>query len=201
MYVYKFRLLFDDIDDFARDFEILSKQTFKDFHQCIVNNIKGLNTNELASFHICDRKWNKKQEITLIDMSDDMNQINDNDDSDDTGDAEFKKPPISMEDAVISDFMDDPHQRIIYEHDFLHLKTFYIELLKSFETSSDLKYPICTYFSGEIPQNETLINHSNEVLEDETIMDMIDDNDDDDEIYYDESELNGFNSDFDTNNL
>jgi hypothetical protein len=155
----------------------------------------------LASFHICDRKWNKKQEITLIDMSDDMNQINDNDDSDDTGDAEFKKPPISMEDAVISDFMDDPHQRIIYEHDFLHLKTFYIELLKSFETSSDLKYPICTYFSGEIPQNETLINHSNEVLEDETIMDMIDDNDDDDEIYYDESELNGFNSDFDTNNL
>ena len=201
MYVYKFRLLFDDVDDFVRDFEILSKQSFKDFHQCIVKNIKGLNPNELASFHICDRKWNKKQEITLIDMSDDMNQINDSDDSDDTGDAEFKKASISMEDAVISDFMDDPHQRIIYEHDFLHLKTFYIELLKSFKALPNIKYPFCSYSLGEIPQKEALITHDNDILDEESLLDIMDENDEDNEVYYDESELDGFNSDFDTNNL
>jgi len=201
MYVYKFRLLFDDVDDFVRDFEILSKQSFKDFHQCIVKNIKGLNPNELASFHICDRKWNKKQEITLIDMSDDMNQINDSDDSDDTGDAEFKKASISMEDAVISDFMDDPHQRIIYEHDFLHLKTFYIELLKSFKALPNIKYPICSYSLGEIPQKEALITHDNDILDEDSLLDIMDENDEDNEVYYDESELDGFNSDFDTNNL
>lgn len=198
MYVYKFRLLFDDVEDFVRDYEILSKQNFKDFHHCIIESIKGLNTKELASFFICDRKWTKKQEITLVEMIED----DENDKAcDENKQLEANNPIVSMENAILSDFIDDPHQRIIYEYDFLHLKTFYIELLKSYEASPNKKYPICTYSSGEIPQKETLITHENEIFEEDSIQSILDDMENDNEAYYDESELDGFNADFEDNNL
>ena len=59
MYIYKFRLLYDEIEGFVRDYEIGAKQTFKDFHDIILKSIPGLDPKELASFYICDRKWNK----------------------------------------------------------------------------------------------------------------------------------------------
>ena len=42
MYIYKFRLLYDEIEGFVRDYEIGAKQTFKDFHDIILQSIKGL---------------------------------------------------------------------------------------------------------------------------------------------------------------
>ena len=198
MYVYKFRLFIDDIDDFVRDYEILAKQSFKDFHNCIINSIKGLSPDELASFHICDRKWNKCREITLVDMSTESDLP---DDEDIVEEGEIKKEPtIIMENAILSDYMDDPHQRIIYEYDFLHIKTFYLELLKSYEAASNKQYPVCTFSTGELPQKEILITHDNDLYEEENIMDIIKD-EDEDEVYYDESELEGFNSDFENPNL
>ena len=198
MYVYKFRLLFDDIDDFVRDYEILAKQSFKDFHNCIIDSIKGLSPDELASFHICDRKWNKRREITLVDMSTENDVPNDEEILEE---GEIKKEPtIIMENAILSDYMDDPHQRIIYEHDFLHIKTFYLELLKSYKAASEKQYPICTLSSGEMPQKEILITHDNDLYEEENIIDIIKD-EDEDEVYYDESELEGFSSDFENPNL
>lgn len=198
MYVYKFRLLFDDVDDFVRDYEILAKQTFKDFHNCIINSIKGLSPDELASFHICDRKWNKHREITLVDMSNDSDFGDEEEEKMD--EEEKKEPTIIMEHAKISDFIDDPHQRIIYEHDFLHIRTFYIELLKSFESTSEKKYPICTFSAGELPQKNLMITHENDFFEEENVMDVTEE-EIDDEVYFDESELEGFNSDFENTNL
>ncbi|MBR4491071.1 MAG: hypothetical protein IKO98_00265, partial [Bacteroidales bacterium] len=75
MYIYKFRLLYDEIEGFVRDYEIGAKQTFKDFHDIIIQSIKGLNPKELASFYICDRKWNKLKEITLFDMDSDADTL------------------------------------------------------------------------------------------------------------------------------
>jgi len=191
-------LLFDDIDDFVRDYEILAKQSFKDFHNCIIDSIKGLSPDELASFHICDRKWNKRREITLVDMSTENDVPNDEEILEE---GEIKKEPtIIMENAILSDYMDDPHQRIIYEHDFLHIKTFYLELLKSYKAASEKQYPICTLSSGEMPQKEILITHDNDLYEEENIIDIIKD-EDEDEVYYDESELEGFSSDFENPNL
>ncbi len=200
MYVYKFRLLFDDVDDFVRDYEVLAKQTFKDFHNCIINSIKGLSPNELASFHICDRKWNKRREITLVDMSDDSD-FSEEDEVRTDEDGESKDPTLIMGDAKLSDYIDDPHQRIIYEHDFFHLRTFYIELLKSYEAVSSKKYPVCTFSSAELPQKNLAITHENDLFEEENVMEMMKEEEDNDEVYYDESELDGFNSDFENTTL
>ena len=177
MSVYKFRLLFDEVEDFVRDYEILSNQTFEDFHNIIVKTINGLNNLELASFYTTDRKWEKTQEITLIDMSD--------------NEAPEENRPLIMSNAILSNFIDDPHQRMIYEYDFLLLKTFYIELLKVTEENPKITYPICTHSVGELPkaitniQPDTLLEENTEILEEN-----------DQETFFDDGDLDGFSEDF-----
>ena len=180
MFTYKFRLLFDDVEDFVRDYEILAEQTFKDFHEIILQSITDLDMRELSSFYICDRRWDKVKEITLIDMDEDENSNN----------SETYLPQYTMQEAVLSDFIDDPHQRLIYEYDFLNIKTFYIELLKAFESDPQKTYPYCTFSSGELPK---IAGNINPELDD----DIVEENDvyDDNEDYYDEEDFESLNSD------
>lgn len=180
MYTYKFRLLFDDMEDFIRDYEILAEQTFKDFHDIIQQSISGLDTHELASFYICDRRWEKTSEITLIDMDEEENRDN----------SRSYLPKTTMKEAVLSNFIDDPHQRLIYEYDFLNLKVFYIELLKTFESDLKKQYPQCTYSSGELPK-PVMISNMEEVLEEQAgILE-----EEDMEDYYDEEDFESLNND------
>jgi len=184
MYTYKFRLLFDDVEDFVRDYEILATQTFKDFHDAIIESIAGLDGQELASFYICDGRWEKKQEITLINMN-----IDDN--SNPFGEKEEKNiPKAIMSKSVLRDFIDDPHQRLIYEYNFLNINTFYIELLKTFESDEKVKYPRCVHSAGEMPKPSSHILDEN--LED----DLVEDTDNEENIdYYDEEDFQSLNED------
>ena len=145
MYTYKFRLFFDEVEDFVRDFELLADQTFLDFHNIIIQSINGLDGKELASFYICDGNWHKIKEITLLDM----------DDKEDGYDQRHL-PKIIMDDAILCDLIDDPHQRLVYEYDFLNLKTFFIELLKSSESNDESTYPRCTASAGELPKQTNI---------------------------------------------
>jgi len=155
MYYYKFRVNFDEIDDFIRDIEILSHDTFASFHHILYDSI-GLKNNELASFFICDSKWNKQKEITLIDMNfDQKEEIPTYNDDDEYSMKSTAIPKIIMEKAVLKDFIADPHQKIIYEYDFLNPKVFYIELLKVLQTNSETGFPRCTFKAKEIPQQLT----------------------------------------------
>jgi hypothetical protein len=185
MYTYKFRLIFDEIEDFVRDYEILADQTFKDFHDIIVESISGLEGNELASFYICDRKWEKKTEITLIEMDSDKNKDYMEEDN---------IPKVIMSESVLSDFIDDPHQRLIYEYDFLNIKTFYIELLKTSEVTkaaSKKKYPLCSNAFGEMPKSIHL-SHDNMNISD---IDADSLNEEETEDYYDEEDIRSLNDD------
>jgi hypothetical protein len=184
MYTYKFRLLFDDVDDFVRDYEILAKQTFKDFHDVIIKSIPEVDGRELASFYICDGCWEKKKEITLIDMNID-------DDSDifaDEKEADYE-PKAIMSESILSDFIDDPHQKLIYEYNFLNVNTFYIELLKTFESDKKIKYPRCVYAVGEMPK-PTL-----QLLEEDLNIDIDNDDGEENMDYYDEDDMQSLNDD------
>lgn len=52
MHAYRFRLLFDEQEDFLRDFELLSSQTFADFHDLIKNLLSCLVMNWLPSLYV-----------------------------------------------------------------------------------------------------------------------------------------------------
>ena len=181
MYTYKFRLFFDEVEDFVRDYELLADQTFLDFHDIIIQSIGGLDGRELASFYICDSKWSKIKEITLLDMDDAEEEEN-----------HRQIPKITMEEAVLSDLIDDPHQRLIYEYDFLNLKTFFIELLKFSEANNNSVYPRCTASTGEMPNQENLSRKDGF-----DFSDLTDEGDDEgeNEDYYSEEDLESLNDD------
>lgn len=138
MHIYKFRMLSDVNEDFIRDIEIQGTQTFNDFHNTISDCVE-LHGNELASFHICNQKWQKMEEITLLDMGEDVKKENNG-----------QKIVAVMNDAVISDHISEPNQRLLYEYDFLNTKTFFIELLSVSKQKGDGNFPRCTFKRAEI---------------------------------------------------
>jgi len=183
MYAYKFRLFFDEVEDFVRDFELLADHTFYDFHEIIVQNIAGLDGFELASFYICDNKWNKLKEITLMDMEDNEEEKDDQ-----------RMPKMTMEESILSNLIDDPHQRLIYEYDFLNIKTFFIELLRSSVANAKFTYPRCTASAGELPKQTVLVPKDEFDFSDLTDDDF-DDADEDSGDFYDEEDLKKLSND------
>jgi hypothetical protein len=183
MYYYKFRVFYDTVEDFVRDIEILANDNFESFHNILYTSI-GLSGNELASFSICDAKWNKKQEITLVDMFDDQEvEVPEYDEMDDHS-TQSNIPKFVMKDALLKDFITDPHQQIIYEYNFLNPQFFYIELLKTLQVDPKVTYPRCTNSVKELPKQAPTLNLSDEDSKFVT------------EEGYDEEDLEAFNEDF-----
>ena len=152
MQVYRFRLLFEEQEDFLRDIEIKPGQTFKDFHDIILQSV-DIESNELASFFICDPGWNKQREITLIDMG---LKIPDTDFDDEDGKpVNVPIPVMIMEDVKIREVIEDPHQRILFEYNFLNPTTFFIELMKIVEGDPKKTYPICVKKEGAMTPTAT----------------------------------------------
>jgi hypothetical protein len=185
MHVYRFRLLYEDQEDFLRDFDILSSQTFADFHNIIKQSIE-LPGNELASFFVCDRNWRKKREITLINMHNEAQEEADYEER--RGPKPARIPVTEMDKVRIKDIIDDPHQRLLYEYDFLHPKVFFIELTRILEASIKEQYPMCVKSTGILTLNAPLlpILETIDIEEDEialiTEFDDIMNNDDEDDI-------------------
>lgn len=183
MYYYKFRVFYDAVEDFVRDIEILANDNFESFHNILYTSI-GLSGNELSSFSICDAKWNKKQEITLVDMFDDQDvELPEYDEMDDHS-TQSNIPKFVMKDALLKDFIVDPHQQIIYEYNFLNPQFFYIELLKTLQVDPKVTYPRCTNSVKELPKQAPTLNMSDE---DSKFVA---------EEGYDEEDLDAFNDDF-----
>ncbi len=137
MAVYKFKITFEDYDDIHRVIEIKSTQTFLDLHKAILDSI-GFDQKQLASFYMSTDSWKKGQEITLEDMSE--------------GDDPAKKIPV-MAKSKLADYINDPHQKIIYVYDFLEIWTLFIELTGiDMKEKAGQKYPLCTKTVGLAPK-------------------------------------------------
>lgn len=135
MAAYRFRVSFEEDSDVYRDIEIKSEQTFEDFHRVLVKAFEFANQ-EMASFYMSDDNWRKGEEITLEDMSD----------------GDDKKVRI-MSKSIIADFIEDPHQKMIYVYDFFNMWTFTIELMKIIpKEDSKQTYPFVAKSTGDVPK-------------------------------------------------
>lgn len=176
MFYYKFRVYFDEVEDFVRDIEILSNDNFESLHQILYQSI-GLEGNELASFSLCDSKWNKQNEITLIDMKDDEVADTPEYDEEDGYATKTHLPKFIMKDSILNKMISDPHQHILYEYDFLNPKVFYIELMKVAKADDGVNYPRCTHKEQELPKSikNGHLPDPDELLEDLNNDDLFDD--------------------------
>ncbi len=133
--VFKFRLISNEEKDFIRDIELLSDQTFYDFHRAITHNL-NYDKSQIASFFISNEKWEKLEEITLFDMSE--------------GGSDVKVHV--MDKTYLNDFIKEPRQRLLYIFDFFNERLLFVELIDAHEKREKHAYPLITLEKGSPPR-------------------------------------------------
>ena len=140
MLIYKFRVTLEDNDDFLREIEIKPNQTFEEFHNQLMGCI-SLTKGEMASFFLCDSKWRKQQEITLVDFSEGAEEA-----------EEGEGKTLLMAKTQLKDIINSPNEKLIYIYDFMKMYTFFIELYKIYSCDEKIVYPRCVKSVSDIPK-------------------------------------------------
>lgn len=130
--VYKFRLVSDEVDNFKREIDIDADATFLDLRNAICDSV-GYDKSQMNSFFLCDEGWEKGREITLEDMGSDADE-----------------DVYLMDECILSDYIEDEGQRLIFVFDYLTDRAFFLEMKKSTPGRS-LRDPICTLSMGTPP--------------------------------------------------
>lgn len=131
--VYKFLILSDEVDNFAREITIDSENTFLDLHNAILDSV-NYTKDEMASFFLCDDEWEKGTEVTLMEME---------------TDPEFDS--WVMKDTKLSDLLEDERQKLLYVFDYMTERAFFIEL-REIIPGEDLAQPVCSRSKGDAPK-------------------------------------------------
>jgi pRiA4b ORF-3-like protein len=164
MSVYRFKISFEDHEDVYREIEIRSEQTFEDLHYAIQSSI-AFDAAEPASFYMSNDHWTKGQEISLHERP-----------------SKNGSTPVLMKDALLRDWIVDPHQKIYYESDYSALWTFFVELIRIIPVEDiRKKYPVCVKVNGDAPKQRGLTlpfkadENEEEVLTEPIIDDYVED--------------------------
>jgi len=138
--VYKFRLLSDESDLFCREIMIDSEAYFLDLHNTILESV-DYEKNMITSFFMCDEKWEKELEVTLIEME-----------------SSPEYDSWVMGTTRLSEMLDEEGQRLIYVFDNLTERAFYMKLVEIFPTKR-LSQPECVFSRGKAPKQDMGFEH------------------------------------------
>jgi hypothetical protein len=130
--IFNFRIVSDEVDNFKREINIDSTATFLDLRNAICDST-GYDKNQFSSFFLCDDAWEKKLEITSDDMDFDADQ-------------EFEL----MDDAILSDLIEDEGQKLLYVFDYMTERAFFV-VMTEMVPGRTLKDPVCTLSVGKAP--------------------------------------------------
>jgi predicted metalloprotease with PDZ domain len=109
---YCFILISDEVDDFMREIQIDPEATFLDFHKAILTSC-GYTDDQLTQFSICDSRWNKLTDITLMDMT-----------------TSPDEDSFIMESTRLNEFLTEEKQHVLFTYDLLADRSFFIELVE-----------------------------------------------------------------------
>lgn len=130
--VFKFRIVSDEVNNFKREIDIDADDTFLSLRNAICESV-NYDKNQMSSFFLCDSGWEKDKEITLEDMGTDSSE-----------------DVYLMEDTLLSDFIEDEGQRLIFVFDYMTERSFFMELKKTMPGRS-LHEPVCSVAMGQAP--------------------------------------------------
>jgi hypothetical protein len=148
MLVYKFKITFEYNDDFERIVELKTSQSFLDFYNLLMENME-LDKSLSASFYLCDHKFRKKKPIHLPGNKATLNFKNKRDEDEE---VEEELPAVlTMDKCILSEFVDDPHQKFLFIYDLPNDWSFYIELMKIAPSESKATYPRIIKSLGPTP--------------------------------------------------
>lgn len=130
--IYNFRIVSDEVDNFKREIRIDADDTFLDLRNAICDAV-GYDKNQMNSFFLCEDGWEKGREITLEDMG-----------------LDSSEESYIMDECILSDFIEDEGQRLIFVFDYLTDRAFFMEMKKS-EPGKHLHEPFCSISMGKAP--------------------------------------------------
>ncbi len=166
--IIKYRIISGESDEFVRDIEIFSDDTFMEFHKAI-QSACTYDSTMMSTFYLSNDNWDKLQEIAEAKM-DEVAQFD----------------VLLMGETKLQDLEPEIGQRFIYIYDFFSVRSFFIEIVNVREKSTDdenLEFPICTLTHGTAPKQMFL---------DDSIPDNFDDEDPED--FFDNPEEFGFDN-------
>lgn len=131
--VYKFTLLSDEIDDFVRVIKIDPEATFFELHNAILDSV-NFEKNLMTTFFLCSDDWEKRQEVTLVEMESSSEYDN-----------------LVMEDTKLEELISDEKQKLLYIFDMISERAFFMELTEIIPGKSVDK-PVCVVSEGVSPQ-------------------------------------------------
>ena|SRR5690606_29097963 len=134
MAIYRFRVSFEDYDDIFREIDLLPKQTFLDLHKAL-HATTGYNPEVPSSFYVSNDHWKKGAEIAYLP---------------DNGKKE--RGVALMEDAKLSKFIDDPHQKFYYIYNLSRPFDFHVQLIKILKEEAGKEYPALFKNIGQAPK-------------------------------------------------
>lgn len=137
--IYKFILISDEVDGFMREISIDSEAKFSELHNAILDSV-GYAKDVITSFFICNDDWEKQQEVTLLEM-----------------DTSADVDNYVMDETVISEFVSEEGQKLLYVFDYLSDRAFFIQL-KEIIPGKDLEIAACTASTGNPPEQSALVN-------------------------------------------
>jgi hypothetical protein len=147
MLIYRFRVTSDELEGFLREIEIQPNQSFLDFHAVMMEAV-DLHHCERASFFMTDKKYKKDKEVSL---KPEKREVRKYDEDLDRVVTETVTLPL-MKSLKIKDYIEDPHQRLLYEFTSKEYHSFFIELFKIFPSDNMNSYPRCNKRQGELPK-------------------------------------------------
>lgn len=130
--IYRFLILSDEVENFKREIKIDADDNFHDLYKAIIQ-CTGYSDKEMASFFLCSDNWRRKEEITLVEM-----------------DTDSDEDPHIMEDTVLSDFLEDEKQKLVFVFDYVNDRALYLELSEIIPEKT-LSIPQCTLSIGQAP--------------------------------------------------
>lgn len=147
MLIYRFRITCEEHDGFLREIEIQPNQTFLDFHHIMLDSSELLHCDR-ASFFITDKKYKKDKEISL---KAGKRQVRKYDEDLDQVITESLAVPL-MKTEKLKNYIEDPHQKMIYEFIGRDIFSFHIELFKIFPADGLHSFPRCIKRVAELPK-------------------------------------------------
>lgn len=130
--VYKFRLVSDEVDNFRREIDIDADATFLTLRNAICESV-NYDKNQMSSFFLCEDGWEKDKEITLEDMG-----------------CDSSEDALLMDECIISDYIEDEGQRLIFVFDYMTERSFFLELKRA-QPGKTLQDPVCSLAMGQAP--------------------------------------------------
>lgn len=148
--IYRFLIVSDEVENFRREIKIDADNTFYDLYKVIID-CTGFSDKEMASFFLCEEDWRRKEEITLVEI-----------------DTDSDEDSFVMDEIILSDFLEDEKQKLMFVFDFLNNRALYIELSEIISEKS-LKKPLCSISEGEAPLQ---IKNPEDIAAERSVSDM-----------------------------